>query len=79
MTHRMEFCLLGPLLVRCDGEAVPVQRGKQRAVLAVLLLNAGRAVSADELAETLWGSSPPPSAPGSRSRSFLLGDLGYER
>lgn len=63
MTQRMEFFLLGPLLVRCDGAAVPVQRGKQRALLAVLLLNAGRTVSADDLAEALWGSSPPPSAP----------------
>jgi DNA-binding SARP family transcriptional activator len=63
MVPGMEFCLLGPLMVRCDGAAVPVQRGKQRAVLAVLLLNAGQVVRVDELAATLWGSEPPPSAP----------------
>jgi DNA-binding SARP family transcriptional activator len=57
-----EFCLLGPLLVRRDGVVTPVTRGKERAVLAALLLGAGRAVSLDELAETLWGSSPPRSA-----------------
>jgi DNA-binding SARP family transcriptional activator len=36
--------------------------GKQRTVLAALLLNAGRALSLDELAEVLWGSALPPSA-----------------
>jgi DNA-binding SARP family transcriptional activator len=38
-------------MVRIGGVVVPVQKGKQRALLAALLLNAGRAVSLDELAE----------------------------
>ncbi len=63
MTPKLEFCLLGPLLVRRDGTVVPVPRGRQRALLAVLLLNAGRVVSAGEIAEALWGHAPPPSAP----------------
>ncbi len=58
----MEFCLLGPLAVRCGDAAVPVQAGKQRAVLAALLLNANRVVALEQLAETLWGAAPPPSA-----------------
>src|ERR1700690_2683501 len=58
----MEFCLLGPLVVRCGGAVVPVAPGKQRAVLAALLLNARRVVSLDELTEVLWGTGPPPSA-----------------
>ena len=58
----MEFCLLGPLLVRCGGTVVTVPRGKQRVLLAVLLLNPGRMVPVDELAELLWASGPPPSA-----------------
>jgi len=62
MATQTEFCLLGPLVVRCGGALVPVQPGKQRAALAALLLDAGRVVSVDELAETLWGSQPPPSA-----------------
>jgi DNA-binding SARP family transcriptional activator/tetratricopeptide (TPR) repeat protein len=62
VTSKLEFCLLGPVVVRCDGVAVPVPRGRQRAVLAVLLLNAGRVVSVGEIAETLWGPAPPPSA-----------------
>jgi DNA-binding SARP family transcriptional activator len=58
----MEFGLLGPLVVRRDGITVPVQRGNQRALLAALLLDANRAVATDQIAETLWGPSPPPSA-----------------
>jgi DNA-binding SARP family transcriptional activator len=62
MTTKLEFCLLGPLVVRCGEVPLPVPRGKQRAVLAVLLLNAGRVVSVGEIAETLWGPVPLPSA-----------------
>ena len=62
MAASTEFCLLGPLAVRRGDALVLVRPGKQRAVLAALLLNANRAVSVDELAEALWGSSPPPSA-----------------
>jgi DNA-binding SARP family transcriptional activator len=63
MPSKLEFCLLGPLLVRSAGAVVPVPRGKQRALLAVLLLNAGRVVSVAEISEILWGPAPPPSAP----------------
>jgi DNA-binding SARP family transcriptional activator len=62
MTPKLEFCLLGPVVVRGGGAALPVPRGRQRAVLAVLLLNAGRVVSVGEIAETLWGPAPLPSA-----------------
>jgi DNA-binding SARP family transcriptional activator/tetratricopeptide (TPR) repeat protein len=62
MAPKLEFCLLGPVMVRRDGVALPVSRGRQRAVLAVLLLNAGRVVSVGEIAETLWGPAPLPSA-----------------
>ena len=62
MDTATEFCLLGPLLVRRGEVALPVAGGKQRAVLAALLLSADRAVSLDELTEVLWGAAPPPSA-----------------
>ena len=62
MSTGMKFGLLGPLVVRCGGLEVQVRTRKQRALLAALLLNANRVVSLDELAETLWGSHPPPSA-----------------
>jgi DNA-binding SARP family transcriptional activator len=58
----MEFSLLGPLAVRSSGQPVPIPAGKQRAVLATLLLSANHPVSLDELAATLWGVDPPPSA-----------------
>jgi DNA-binding SARP family transcriptional activator/tetratricopeptide (TPR) repeat protein len=62
MAVGLEFCLLGPLVVRRDGLAVPVPGGKPRAVLAALLLAAGELVTVDQLAEVLWGTEPPPSA-----------------
>jgi len=62
MDTATEFCLLGPLRVRRGAVALPVAPGKQRAVLAALLLSADRAVSLDELIEVLWGAAPPPSA-----------------
>jgi DNA-binding SARP family transcriptional activator/tetratricopeptide (TPR) repeat protein len=58
----MEFCVLGPLAVRRGDAVVTVRAGKQRAVLAALLLNANRVVAVEELAEALWGTAPPPSA-----------------
>jgi DNA-binding SARP family transcriptional activator len=62
MAAGMEFCLLGPLTVRCGGTALAVPRGRQRAVLAALLLRANHVVVVDELAEALWGAELPPSA-----------------
>jgi DNA-binding SARP family transcriptional activator len=62
MAGETEFCLLGPLTVRVSGAEVPVPPGQQRMLLAALLLQAGRAVSTDELAEVLWGAARP-SAP----------------
>jgi DNA-binding SARP family transcriptional activator len=58
----IEFCLLGPITVRTGGVMVAVPTGKQRAVLAALLLSAGRVVSLDELIEVVWGDDPPQSA-----------------
>jgi len=59
----MEFFLLGSLLV-CPAARpeVRVPAGKQRVLLAVLLLHSNHVVSADVLVEALWGSEPPPAA-----------------
>jgi DNA-binding SARP family transcriptional activator len=80
----MEFGLLGPLAVRRDGVVITVPRGKQRVVLAALLLKAGRAVPVDELAEVLWGPEPPPSARVTvhnyvKRLRKALGDTGHSR
>jgi DNA-binding SARP family transcriptional activator len=59
----MEFFLLGPLLVCTAARAeIRVSAGKQRVLLAVLLLHPNRVVPADVLVEALWGTEPPPSA-----------------
>ena len=58
----MEFCLLGPLVVRSDGARLPIAQGKQRAVLAALLVRAGKVVPAYELTELIWEGAPPRSA-----------------
>ena len=44
------------------GQPLPLGARKQRAVLAMLALQANRPVSADRLSEGLWGESLPPSA-----------------
>jgi DNA-binding SARP family transcriptional activator len=53
---------LGPLEVWCDGRRVPVSAAKQRTLLAILLLRAGRVVAAEELIDQQWGERPPTSA-----------------
>src|SRR5262249_54995793 len=58
----MEFRILGPLEVEQDGRAVPLGRRKQRAVLAVLLLQPNRVVSAGRLIDAVWGERPPETA-----------------
>jgi DNA-binding SARP family transcriptional activator len=58
----MEVRVLGPLEVVVDGQALALGGTKQRALLARLLLDAGRAVTADELVEDLRGEEPPESA-----------------
>jgi DNA-binding SARP family transcriptional activator len=59
----MQFGILGPLEVRdIHGRAVTVSGARERAVLAYLLLNAGRVVSTERLIDDLWGDDPPESA-----------------
>ena len=45
--------------------AIAVGGQKQRALLALLLLDAGRVVSVDRLVDALWGERPPRTAPTS--------------
>ena len=60
MSADVEFCLLGPLQVRNRGIALPVLPGKQRALLAALLLRANRMVPLAELTEVGAVPSPRP-------------------
>src|SRR5690242_19345396 len=58
-TELAEFGILGPLEVSRSGRAVPLGGPRQRAVLALLLLEPNRVVSLDRLAEDVWGGHPP--------------------
>jgi DNA-binding SARP family transcriptional activator len=80
VTAGMQFCLLGPLLVRRGDAVVGVPAAKHRVLLAALLVHAGRPVGLDELTEVLWGPAPPVTARVSlqnyvmRLRRILAGD-----
>jgi DNA-binding SARP family transcriptional activator len=58
----VEFVILGPLEARADDRGLALGGPKQRAVLAMLLLQANQPVSRDRLIDGLWGESPPRTA-----------------
>jgi DNA-binding SARP family transcriptional activator/tetratricopeptide (TPR) repeat protein len=58
----MEFGLLGPLLVRVDESQVAVSAGKQRVLMAALLLRANEVVASADLAAAVWQGGPPGSS-----------------
>lgn len=58
------FAILGPLEVTVAGRPVTIRSRQQRALLAVLLVNANRVTSLDQLLGALWGDRPPDSAVG---------------
>ncbi|MEV0144865.1 MULTISPECIES: tetratricopeptide repeat protein [unclassified Nonomuraea] len=60
----LEFRILGPLEFRREGSPVPLTAPKQRGLLAVLLIRAGRPLPAERLVDELWGAEPPRSADG---------------
>jgi SARP family transcriptional regulator, regulator of embCAB operon len=58
----LEFGVLGPLQMIADGSDVPLGAAKQRAVLALLLINRNRPVAIDSLLDAAWRGSPPSEA-----------------
>jgi DNA-binding SARP family transcriptional activator len=66
LVTRLDFRILGPLEVHSPTGA-PLELGarKQRAVLALLLLDPGRVVSLDRIIHGLWAVEAPSSATGS--------------
>jgi YVTN family beta-propeller protein len=61
-TPKLQFRVLGSLEVSRGGAVVDLGARKQRAVLALLLLNANRVVPTERLIDELWGNSPPETA-----------------
>ena len=62
MLAPVQVALLGPLEVRSEKGPVELSAPKQRAVVEMLALRPGRAVTAELLVAGLWGESPPASA-----------------
>ena len=59
---RARFGLLGPMLVTVADRPVALGTPKQRAVLAMLLINRNRAVGTESLIDATWDESPAPAA-----------------
>ena len=58
----MEYRVLGPLEALGSEGPLPLGGAKQRALLALLLLNANHVVSRERLIDELWGEEPPETA-----------------
>jgi DNA-binding SARP family transcriptional activator/ABC-type branched-subunit amino acid transport system substrate-binding protein/DNA-binding beta-propeller fold protein YncE len=58
----LRFNLLGRLEVVAEAGPLALPAGKQRALVAALLIDANRAASADRLIDRLWGERPPATA-----------------
>jgi SARP family transcriptional regulator, regulator of embCAB operon len=59
---RLQFGVLGPLQVSVDGTPMSLGTPKQRAVLAMLVINRNRPVGIDSLLTATWEQWPPPGA-----------------
>jgi YVTN family beta-propeller protein len=57
--QRLEFAILGPLEVVRGGARLRLGGRQQRAILGLLLCEAGRVVSTGRLADALWGEQLP--------------------
>ena len=64
-----EFRILGPLEVTSENGPIALGGPRQRALLAALLLRAGRVVPTEQLVDELYGSEPPKSATASLQNS----------
>ncbi len=65
MNAGIQFSVLGPLRLHKQGMEERAGQPRQCAVLASLLLRAGRPVSLSKLVDDVWGDEAPPSAVGS--------------
>jgi DNA-binding SARP family transcriptional activator len=59
----VEYRVLGPLEVSDGERRVELGGRMQRAILALLLVDANRVVPVDRIGEALWPEGPPPTAP----------------
>jgi hypothetical protein len=59
---KVEFRLLGPVEVGCDGRPVPLGGLRHQALASAQLLDANRVVFVDQLVAAAWGDEPPGTA-----------------
>ncbi|MFC9679934.1 BTAD domain-containing putative transcriptional regulator [Streptomyces sp. NPDC056948] len=71
MGARYEFMVLGPLEIRRDGVPVPLGAARLRALLAALLVDAGRTVPVECLARRVWGDRQPARVPNTLQNYVL--------
>ncbi|MCS7480423.1 BTAD domain-containing putative transcriptional regulator [Umezawaea endophytica] len=80
-----ELRVLGPVELRVDGRVVEVGHARQRCVLAVLLVEANRVVTMEQLLDRVWADRLPYKARNvasnyvSRLRRVLTGDVAVVR
>lgn len=67
---RTEASVLGPLVLTVDAVDVTPSAGRQRSLLAALLLEPGRSVSPKTLVEDMWGAAPPANA-GAQLQNYV--------
>src|SRR5437773_4053624 len=62
MSGDLDFRILGPLEVRAAGAPLPLRQGRQRLLLATLLLSSTEVVPTERLVDELWPDGPPETA-----------------
>ncbi|GAB3896720.1 hypothetical protein GCM10029964_078480 [Kibdelosporangium lantanae] len=62
MGDQLTFRILGPTSVHVGDRAIRIGGARNRVVLVLLLLHAGRVVPTDVLVEALWNGNPPATA-----------------
>jgi YVTN family beta-propeller protein len=80
----VQISILGTVEATREGDPVDLGSPQQRAVLALLAIDAGRPVSVDRIVDALWPDNPPPTA-GKTIQTYVsrlrraLGDEAIER
>jgi DNA-binding SARP family transcriptional activator len=59
---QLDFRVLGSLEVSRDGVVLPLARGKERTLLALLLVHRNEVLPVDRLIDELWSGAPPATA-----------------
>lgn len=77
----MRFEILGPIRVNIDVHEVAITAGRERTLLAMLLLHANNPVTTEKLVDAIWDTSAPQTARNQLQRCVhqlrrRIGDLG---